>query len=105
MERLWGAPARVTPAHPKAITTATAPLGRWRRGINELLILAATPLSLSSVISDFSKDFRNQRRSMELGSWRSRPEPGVEEAKLGNSWRKGDSFFIMESEALWISMA
>lgn len=40
---------------------------------------------------------------MELGSWRSQPEPGVEEAELGNSWRKADSFFITESKALWIS--
>lgn len=40
---------------------------------------------------------------MKLGSWRSQPELGVEEAKPGNSYRRGDSFFIMESEALWIS--
>lgn len=28
----------------------------------------------------------------------------MEEAKLGNSWRNRDSFFIAESEVLWIPM-
>jgi len=40
---------------------------------------------------------------MGLGSWRSRPEPGVEEAKPGDSWRKEGSFSLTESQALWIS--
>ena len=43
--------AACPPPSPRAVVTATAPLRRAKGGINELLLLAATPLPLSSGIS------------------------------------------------------